>query len=90
MGRSGGWTSIDGYYVAIVKSSTDFNKIPAITFDAGSVFSAQADISPLNILYKRNTHPMRIVHSLLERPINIYITLILMPAVIGGHSLKTF
>lgn len=51
----GGWTSIDGYYVAIVKSSTDFNKIPAITFDAGSVFSAQADISPLNILYKRNT-----------------------------------
>lgn len=51
----GGWSSIDGYYVAIVKSSTDSNKIPANTFDAGSVFSAQADISSVNMLYKRNT-----------------------------------
>ena len=53
--EQGGWTSIEGYYVAVIEPSTDISPAAEKTFDVGDIFNAQAEITLSSRLYKRNT-----------------------------------
>jgi hypothetical protein len=53
--EQGGWTSVEGYYVAVIEPSSGKSSKRKKTFNVGNAFNAQAEITLSPKLYKRNT-----------------------------------